>query len=82
MLKIHWQMESGNVAGNTIFTGKYCGLDCDMLDAVENFCRAGFALEDEDLFYLLIPGPECPGPGSYKLVRIEGDERDGILGQE
>ena len=27
-----------------------------------------------------LPGPDCPGPGRYKLVRIDGDDRDGMLG--
>jgi hypothetical protein len=26
------------------------------------------------------PTKLCPGPGRYRLVRIEEDERDGILG--
>ena len=26
------------------------------------------------------PTEDCPGPGRYKLVRIDGDDRDGILG--
>jgi hypothetical protein len=46
---------------------KYCSLECDLEDS----CKW-----NQDIYV----GPNCPGPGRYRLVRIEEDERDGMLG--
>ena len=83
MIEIQWATEIANESGNTIFTGKYCHQDCDLFEPLEGYCRAGYAIEDgteDGKGYYVVPGPECPGPGCYRLVRIEDDDRNGILG--
>ena len=68
MIEIQWATEIDE--GNTIFEGKYCHEDCALYDP-SGYCRAGYAIEDgteDGEGYYDVPGPECPGPGCYKLI--------------
>lgn len=51
-----------------------CSRDCFFCD-VDEGCNGGWDKAR-------LPTEKCPGPGRYKLVRIDSDERDGILGQK
>lgn len=46
-----------------------CHSECDLFDEWDFVCRAGLASDTD--FIILLPGPECPGPGKYKLARVE-----------
>ena len=83
MIEIQWATEIGNESGDKILEGRYCHEDCDLFESLEGYCRAGYAIEDGTEYgkgFYVVPGPECPGPGCYKLVRIEEDDLEQLLG--
>lgn len=55
-------------------TPREWSLDCYLWDEYGEACRVGWhreSYEDDGVCWNPVPTDECPGPGRYRLVRVE-----------
>lgn len=81
MIEIQWATEL-ELDNGTVIEGRFCHEECELFDGWNFYCIDGAGVEKHvyGKGQTMTPGPKCGGPGRYKLTKIEGDERDGILG--